>query len=246
MQDVSRFAQKSKAEKLLEGCERQLLEVIIRYGGLPIVLQPEQVEQKFGNASATPQEKKEEETDEAQKHKKPLIEADDSPLVAPYVYASLKDDDLEFSQPLYQQVLIECANMADEAYERRRAAIAQGVKHEDAPPFFDAPGYFTMHANMAIVQEAEALTDDRYMLSTTQAKMYTPDERRLIEIVPRLINDFKHATIGIERERILQQIRMPEILGNEKELVQLMSRLQEINAIESLFAKELGGRIINK
>lgn len=245
-QDLNRFAQKSKAEKLLEACERQLLEAVIRYGGLPILLQPEQVEQKFGNASANPEEKSAEEDNEGRQRKKPLIEADDSPLVAPYVYASLKDDELEFSNPLHQQVLIECANLADEAYERRRAAIAQGTKHEDAPPFFDAPAYFTMHSNMTIVQEAEALTDDRYMLSTTQAMMYTPDERRLIEIVPRLINDYKHATIGIERERILQQIRMPEILGNETELVKLMTRLKEINAIESLFAKELGGRIINK
>lgn len=242
--EAQRYSQKTKAEKLLEGCERQLVEAVIRFGGLPIVLQPEQVERKFGSDFSEEAKAKAEEEKAKKRHV--IIEDPNSPLVAPYVYDSLKADDVEFKEPLHQSILIEAANLAEEIYGERRKALEQGVKHEDAPPFFDALNYFRMHSNLAVVQEAEALTDDRYLLSTSQAMMYTPDEKRLIEMIPRLINDYKHATIGIEREQLLKQVRMPEVLGNEAELLRVMQRLQELSNLEMIFAKELGGRVINK
>lgn len=241
--EINRYAQKSKAQKLLEGCERQLVELVVRYGGLPILLLPDEVERKFGKSATEGEDKKDE-----QKLKKQLVLREDpeTPLVAPYVYDSLEADELQLQVPMHQSILVEAANLADEAYNVRSEAIAQGVKHEDAPPFFDSLNYFKMHPNVEIVQEAENLTDDRYMLSTSQSMMYTPDERRLIEMVPRIINDFKHAMVGIEREELLQRVRMPEVLQDEAETVRIISRLQELNAIEAEFAKELGGRVINR
>lgn len=242
-QDVGRYSQKTKAEKLLEGCERQLVEAVVRFGGLPIVLQPEQVERRFGGDFSEEAKAKAEE--EKARKRRIIVEAPDSPLVAPYVYESLTADEVELKVPLHQSMLVEAANLAEEAYAVRRKALEQGVSHEDAPPFFDALNYFRMHADTGVAQEAEALTDDRYLLSTSQAMMYTPDEKRLVEIIPRLVNDYKHATVAIEQEQLLKQVRMPEILGNEAELLRVMQRLQELSALEVLFAKELGGRVIN-
>lgn len=243
VQESGRYSQKTKAEKLLEGCERQLVEAVIRFGGLPVVLQPEKVERRFGGDFSEEAKAKAEEEKARRRHI--IVEAPGSPLVAPYIYDSLSADEVELKVPLHQSILVEAANLAEEAYVERRKALEQGVAHEEAPPFFDALNYFRMHPNSGVVQETEALTDDRYLLSTSQAMMYTPEEKRLVEIVPRLVNDFKHAVVALEQERLLQQVRMPEVLANEAELMRVMQRLQELNALEVLFAKELGGRVIN-
>lgn len=241
-QDVARYASKSKAQRLLEGCERQLVEAVVRFGGLPLVLKPEVVEQRFGKPLSEEEKAAEEEARKQQANV--IVEDPDSPLVAPYVYDSLVADDLELQLPLHQSILVEAANLADEAYEVRRAALDKGVEHKDAPPFFDALNYFRMHSDINVVQEAEALTDDRYLLSTSQSKMYTPDERRLYDIIPRLVNDYKHAYLGIEREQLMEAVRQMAVQNDEKELRRVMERLQELRLIEVEFAKELGGRVI--
>lgn len=247
MLDISRYAQKSKAEKLLEGCERQLVEAVIRFGGLPIVLLPDEVEQKFGGGAKTAGgTKAAEDAADTQPKKRLLREDPSSPLVAPYIYDSLQADELHLQVPLHQHMLIEAANLADESYQVRRNAINAGTRHEDAPPFFDALNYFKMHSDIKIVEEAENLTDDRYLLSTSQSKMYTPDECRLLEMIPRLVNDFKHAMIAVEHDQLLKQIVLPEVLNDETELMKVMQRLKEICELEAQFAKELGGRVINR
>lgn len=241
-QDVARYALKTKGQKLLEGCERQLVEAVIRYGGLPMVLMPEIVEQRFGK-SLTEEEKVAEEA-EKMARAKVIVEDPESPLVAPYVYDTLAADEITLQNPLYQTILTEAANLADEAYAVRRKMIESGTDHKDAPLFFDALNYFRLHSNIAIVEEAELLTDDRYMLSTSQSKMYTPDERRLYDIIPRLVNDYKHAVLGLEREELMERIRMMEVQNNPDELRRVMERLQELRVVEAAFAKELGGRVV--
>lgn len=241
-QDIARYASKSKAERLLEACERQLIEAVIRYGGMPMLLQPEVVEQRFGKP-LTEEEKAAEEA--AKKARANVIFEDpNTPLVAPYVYDSLQADELELRMPLYQSILVEAANLADEAYAIRRKKIEEGTEHKDAPPFFDALNYFRMHGNVAVVQEAEALTDDRYMLSTSQQMMFTPDERRLYDVIPRLVNEYKHAYLGIEREQLMEAVRQIAVQNDEQELHRIMQRLQELRLIEVEFAKELGGRVL--
>lgn len=239
-QDVERFAQKSKAQKLLEGCERQLMEAVIRYGGLPLILLPLQVERKFGGGTPT-----DDASNTQQKTQKP-VEDPESPLVAPFVYDSLATDEIKLATPLYERILTEAANLADEAYAVRRAAVSANGHTDDDPPFFDALNFFKMHADVAITQAAEALTDDRYILSSSQAKMHTPDEYRLVEIVPRLVNDYKHAVLATEKEHLLADIRMPENIGDPDRLTAIMQRLTEINQLESLFAQQLGGRVIGR
>lgn len=211
-----RFSSNTPAQKKLIACERALMEVVIRYGGLPIL-----VHEKKDDTQFVPSEDSERES------KKEYEVDDDSPLVAPFVYQDLTDDDLKLENPLYWNILIEAANLADEGN-------------------FDALNYFKMHENPQISQLAEELTDDRYMLSTSQSRMYTPDEYRLQEIVPRTVNDYKHALIALEKESLLAQLRDPEVLADESRLKAVMQRLQDINALEVQFAKILGDRVINK
>lgn len=243
-QDVERFSQKSKAEKLLESTERQLVEIVIRFGGLPILLQPEVVERKFGAGppSDTPNAEAEKKSPKA----RPLIEEPDSPLVAPYVAQCLADDGITLRHDIHSQILNECARLADEAYARRREALDNGVDHADAPAFFDALNHFRMHADLNVVMLAEALTDDRYLLSSSQSMMYTPDERRLLDIVPRVINDYKHAIIRVEKEQIVNSMRLPDHQNDLAALTASFQRLAELNSLEADFSAQLGGRVISR
>lgn len=244
--DVARYSTKSHGEKLVEACENKLVELVIRFGGLPIVLQPEKVERKFGGDNK--EGRKENVTEDGEKaevrKRRVFIEDPDTPLVAPYVYDSLRMDELSFHNPLYTAIVQEAVKLAEENYSIRKSALDAGVSHADAPSFFDALNYFRMHSDNRIAQLADSLTDDRYILSSSQIKMYTPDERRLVEIVPRVVNDYKHAILALEKEQLAAQLRLPEVLADEKRLRDVMSRLAELQQIESEFARQLGGRVI--
>lgn len=243
-QDAARFGQKTKAEKLLENTERQIMEIVIRYGGLPILLQPEVVERKFGEGAV-----KKEETDaeaEDKPRQQPLIEVPDSPLVAPYISECLAVDQIVLRQPIYQRILAECAQVAEEAYESRRQAREEGVDDKKLPPFFDALNYFKMHSDVEVSLLAEAVTDDRYILSTSQAQMFVPEERRLVDIVPRVVNDYKNALIRAEKEQLLFKVRQPEVQADAQALAEAMQQLSMLNHIESQLSTQLGGRVLSK
>lgn len=244
-QDAARFGQKTKAEKLLESTERQIMEIVIRYGGLPILLQPEVVERKFGEGAVKKEDDDEKENGDKPRQQ-PLIEVPDSPLVATYISECLAEDQIVMHQPIYQRILAECTQMAEEAYEPRCKAREEGVEDKKLPPFFDALNYFKMHSDVEVSLLAEAVTDDRYILSTSQAQMFVPEERRLVDIVPRVVNDYKNALIRAEKEQLLFKVRQPEVLADTQALAEAMQQLSMLNQIESQLSAQLGGRVISK
>ena len=80
-----------------EACERELLELVLRYGECPVIVPPDPVERRFGGATTpTPEDN-------------PI----DSPLVAPYIYDELMADDLRLRMPLYHEILEEAAVQAE-------------------------------------------------------------------------------------------------------------------------------------
>lgn len=261
-------AGRSRADRLLEGCERVLAEMVVRYGGLPIVLQPEVVERKFGPGAtpsgktsenamaniATSKDAPDESTEymdqtgsEPQNKRQPtLIEDPESPIVASFILAQLEAQGMPLCNPLHQRILEEAAGLADDAFARRRKVIESGVEHRDAPPFFDATSYFCMHADNDIAQCAESLADDRYILSSGQARMYTPDERRLVEMIPRVVNEYIYAHVCKQKEQLLATLRDPALLTDSQALADAMVRLQELNETERDFSLLLGGRVIRK
>lgn len=241
--DLKLYGTKTRGERLVESCESKLVELVVRYGGLPIVLLPEKVERQFGMDVKTAEDDGGDETAELPKQNV-IVEDPDTPLVASYISDSLQMDELSLQNPLHTAIIQEAVAMAEDCYAIRRKAIDAGTPHADAPSFFDALNHFRMHGDNRIAQIAEALTDDRYILSSSQSKMYTPDERRLVEIVPRVVNDYKHAILGLEKERLVAQLRIPEVFNNETALRDIMRRLGEIQQIESEFAVQLGGRVI--
>ena len=151
----------------------------------------------------------------------------DSPLVAPYVYEELMADELRLSTPHYQEMLEEAAAQADR-------------------PGFCARDYFLAHSNPEIGRIADTLTGERYELSTMQQQQYVPEQKRLDEIVPRVINDYKHAILQVQKEEILIALRNPDLMQHPDQLNELMQRLVDINQLEMAFAKMLGDRVLSK
>lgn len=151
----------------------------------------------------------------------------DSPPLAVYVQTELHQDEIVLKAPLHQRILEECAEHASEEN-------------------FNARDYFMRHSDPTISNLASALGNDQYQLSTLQQRQYLPDEKRLSEIIPRLINDYKHAILGVHKEEILFELRQPATHADEERTMELMRQLVEINQLEMIFAKILGDRVLNR
>ena len=200
-----------KVQQHFEACERELLELVLRYGECPVIVPPDPVERRFGGATTpTPEDN-------------PI----DSPLVAPYIYDELMADDLRLRTPLYHEILEEAAVQAER----------EG---------FCARDYFLAHDNPEIGKIADALTGERYELSSMQQQQYIPDEKRLDEIVPRVINDYKHAILQMQKEEIMIELRNPDLAQQPERMNELMQQLVDINQLEMAFAKILGDRVLAK
>lgn len=157
----------------------------------------------------------------------PQQEVVDSPRLAVYVQTELQQDEIALQHPLHRRILDECSQLAEQES-------------------FNARDYFTLHADPDISQLAAALSNEQYQLSTLQQQQYTPDEKRLSEIVPRLINDYKHAILGVQKEEILNALRQPAVQTDTERTMDLMRQLVEINQLEAIFAKILGDRVLNR
>ena len=71
-----------------------------------------------------------------------------------------------------------------------------------------------------------------------------PEEKRLVDIVPRVINDYKHAILGVQKEEVLLALRQPELQQQPEKMNELLKQLIEINELEKQFAKVLGDRVL--
>ena len=151
----------------------------------------------------------------------------DSPLVAPYILEELSNDDIHLQVDKHQQILEEAAQHTLEN-----------------PETFNSRDYFITHPDQEINRLAAELADDRYPLSIEQQKAYVPEEKRLVDIVPRVINDYKHAILGVQKEEVLLALRQPELQQQPDKMNELLRQLIEINELEKQFAKVLGDRVL--
>ena len=154
-----------------------------------------------------------------------IEEVEDSPIVIHFVAAELEAEGIQLKHPIHQRIL-------DEAL--------QGVETEG----FESRAYFLTHADMAVAQLAEQLLSEPYMLSQSQQQQYTPDEQRLMEIVPRVVNDYKHALLLVQKEAVMLALRAPGLESQPERVDELLRQLTEINEVERIFAKVLGDRVL--
>lgn len=148
--------------------------------------------------------------------------------VIEFIAASLKEDDLQFHNPLHRKILNEA------------------VAHEkDAQ--FTSERFFLTHPDPEINKLAADMVSERYQLSKYHSKSQKiiSDEERLYELIPRLLIDFKLSIVEEEMKHTLLALAQPEIAGNPEKAKEIMERYKTLHQTQMLMARNAGDRIVN-
>ena len=149
--------------------------------------------------------------------------------VGDYVLEELRKDNLSFNNTIHRGML--------EQYKLH-------YKNDN----FDAERFFINHSDEEISLLAADLIAEKYTLSKihSKTKKLTSDADRLIELVPRLVYEFKNSLIlNLIRQKLLEMKTSAEEKDNKRvdEIMQEMGRLEQI---KRQLSKTLGERIIIK
>lgn len=143
--------------------------------------------------------------------------------VAEFVMLSMKDDDMTFTDPLYNKVLDEC--------------LAH-VKEEG----FQAEPFFMNNPDPQISGLAFNLCTDQVPLSKVHDGI--PEDDRLDEILPNLLANLKLSKVQADIARIIEANKNPSLTQDERKA--LMLEFNEKNKLARELAKECGARVILK
>jgi DNA primase len=194
------FRQEVKTESPFEAYEKNIMHYIIRYGELYMVY-------------------KDEETQEVV-----------SVNVIEDVVHDLKEDELEFTNPLYKRIL-------EEAFEKSK---------EEG---FVAEQYFKNHPDPQISQFAVDISTDKYIESKVHSKYkkVESESEKLLELIPYVVLNYKDAILKSRMEEINRQIRIAQENGEFEKLEQLIKQLTELwQKSKKEIALHLRERIITK
>ncbi len=155
---------------------------------------------------------------------------EEAPLtVIEYIAAGLKEDELQFHDPLHRLILQEC----------------EAHVHD---PNFIAERHFIAHPDPAVSKLAADLASDRYQLSKYHSKgqKIITDEERLYELIPRLLLDFKLSIVEEEMKHTLQALTDPAVANNPERCMEIMKHYKELHETQSLMAQRAGDRVVLK
>ncbi|WP_294072703.1 DNA primase [Proteiniphilum sp. UBA1028] len=196
--------------------EREILRYVVRYGNTPIYQKFEKQKRKEG--------KKVVEEDV-------LVEV--GPGVTEFVQYDLERDQIGFSNDLYRQMFEEAV---------------KNIKDAE----FNSGRYFLSHPDPKVNKLASELMSDRYHLSKIHSKILGEEmgdkSSRLLEknllhsYVPRATTELKNVYVLQKIEEIKKEMKS----GNKDDYVTLITRLQQLQEIKKVLAKELGERIVLK
>lgn len=152
----------------------------------------------------------------------------ETPLtVIEYISMDLKQDELEFHNPLHRRILAEAE-----------------VHLHDAN--FIAEKYFMAHPDPTISRLAADMINDRYQLSKSNFQAITKDEERLHELVSHQLVDFKFAILDEDMKYTLQALSKPEITSNPEKCLEVMAHYKELSELQKAMAKHAGDRVVLK
>ena len=150
----------------------------------------------------------------------------ETPLtVIEYISMDLKQDELQFHNPLHRRILAE----------------AESHLHDQN---FTAERYFLAHPDPVISKLSVDLINVRYQLSKYHSKSQkiVTDEERLYEMVPMLMINFKYAIVTEELKHMLYALQDPALAHDNEKCDSLMKRFNELKTVQSIMAKRLGDR----
>ena len=158
------------------------------------------------------------------------VEAKSQPVKAGnYIIDELSDDNINFFNPLHQSIIDE--------YKMHR---------EDEN--FIPEKFFLYHSDEKISQLTADLVTEKYTLSKVHSKIkkIETDSERLIELIPRVIFEFKNSLIIDQIRQKLREMKIASELKNETRINELMQELAVLEGFKKQLSKTLGERIIIK
>lgn len=141
--------------------------------------------------------------------------------VAEYIDFDLGQDELQFSAPLYNQILAEAVAHSKE----------QGFKAET---------YFCSHPDLEISQLATSLVIDRHQLGGRF--IVQPKEDTLRQRVLHLVLDFRMAILEKRLKDI--QLQMRQNSSDMKRIMELMEEYKDTQEMRNMIAKKLGNDLV--
>ena len=149
--------------------------------------------------------------------------------VAGYIFEELEHDGLSLYNPLHQQIIAE-------------------YKIHASDEVFNPEKHFLYHPDAAISQITADLVTEKYQLSKVHSKIkkVETDSERLIDLVPRIIFEFKNSLIlDLVRQKLIE-LKTASELKNNTRIDEIMREMAELEGVKKELSKTLGERIIIK
>jgi len=153
------------------------------------------------------------------------VETDDgnkvSLSVAQYISFDLEQDGLQFSQPIFNQILAEAVDHCQE----------EGFKAES---------YFCSHPDMQVSQLATRLAIDRHQLGGRF--LVQPREGSLRQRVLHLMMDYRCHLVDARLKELVRQMRQPNL--SSEQTMELLKEHKETKELRDALARRLGSDLI--
>ena len=149
--------------------------------------------------------------------------------VASYIAADLEADGISLQTPLYAQILNEATALVD-TEEQKYVSLH----------------YFMQAETPEIQQLATQVAEDNYTLSKKQLKEHNPDENRLVELIPHLLNEYKFHIVESRLKELLLELRNPEVLQSPERARAIMEEHAQFNQLKKVLSPMVGKRIITR
>lgn len=145
--------------------------------------------------------------------------------VADFIAGDLAADGLAFSSPLHARILEEVLLHA----------------HDEG---FRAESYFLSHPDAEVNALAQRLCPEHEQLSTHQRTMYGDERDHLVDIVPRLLNDFKYEYVRGEMKRVEKEILALSDKQDYEGCLPLMGRYKRLSELLAAISLATGERVV--
>ena len=149
--------------------------------------------------------------------------------VANYIAADLETDGISFQTPLYAQILNEALPLADTPENK-----------------YTSLHYFIRAENPQIQQLATQVAEDNYALSSKQLEEHNPDENRLVELIPHLLNEYKFHIVEMRLKELLSELRNPEVIQSPERSRAIMEEHVHFSKLKKALSSMIGMRIITR
>ena len=145
--------------------------------------------------------------------------------VTEYIHYDLAQDDLSLKHPVYFRML----------YDAMTHVGTQG---------WSAERHFLSHPDAEISAVAVELASDRFQLSRSNERDIRKDDKRLDELVPHLLLEYKLSILKTEMKEVMQQLQSPEVMRDAGRTMDIMKRYKQLQEIMKEISKRTGDRIL--